>query len=79
VIDEFDKIEAVVPPDILWGLLAIILLAFITAALMLNHHWKYYGIKDNPKIFAKSLFWIVSFILILIATISLLAYESHLI
>jgi hypothetical protein len=63
-------------PDIFWGLFAVLLLVFLTVSLMLNHHWKYYGIKDNPKVFAKNLYWIISVFLIVLIAFSIAAYES---
>jgi hypothetical protein len=45
---------------------------------VLSYHWRYYGVKDNPKVFAKTIYWIVAFILIAIMTVALLSYEASL-
>ena len=74
----FSDINIVISPDVLWGILSLFLIFFLAITLTLQHHWKYYGIKDNPKIFTKSIHWLISIILILIMTASILAYESYL-
>lgn len=74
--DLLADIKFQVAPDILWGILALVLAGFLIVSAALNYHWKYYGIENNPKIFAKSFFWVVSFGLILIMTTALVAYES---
>jgi uncharacterized membrane protein len=78
MLDKFNNLNLFIPSEILWGLLAFMLLFFLITGFILNYHWKYYGIKDNPKVFAKSIFWIISIILIIIMTISLLSYENSL-
>lgn len=65
-----------IQPDFLWGFLAFVLFIFLIIALILQYHWKHYGIEGSGKIFAKSIFWIVSIFLILIATFALVAFEA---
>lgn len=66
-----------IPSDVVWGVLILVLLVFITVSWMLHYHFRYYGVKDNPKVFAKSLFWIISILLILISFISALTYSGN--
>lgn len=73
----FLNFNLVVPPVFLWALLLVFILVFITTSLILHHHWKYYGIGGNPKIFVKTLHWIISICLIILMAIALLAYESN--
>jgi hypothetical protein len=78
MLNDFTNLSVTISPDLLWGILAIFLLFFITVTIVLQYHWKYYGIKNNPKIFTKSIHWIISLVLILTMTFALLAYESYL-
>ena len=78
MLSSFSEISITIPPDFLWGILAVFLVAFIVISLVLNYHWQYYGIKDNPKIFTKTIHWLVSIILILIMVAAIFAYESNL-
>ena len=67
----------IIPPIFLWTVLLIFILVFILISLVLHHHWKYYGIRNNPKIFVKTLHWIISAFLIVVMTMALLTYESN--
>lgn len=64
-----------IPAEFLWFLLAMGIIFFFTMAWIFTHHWKYYGVKGNPKVFAKTLFWVVSVILILVMTLAITAFE----
>ncbi len=64
-----------ISPDYLWGILALGLFAFLIVAMILQYHWKQYSVSGG-KIFAKSIFWIVSVFLVLIATFAIVAFES---
>lgn len=59
----------------LWGVLALFLIFFIIFSSILRFHWDKYSPKNNSKFFVKSLFWTVSFLLIIISTLSLLTLE----
>lgn len=50
----------------LWGILGIVFGIFLIVASVLHYHWKYYGIVNNPRIFAKTMFWVVSIFLLVI-------------
>lgn len=63
--------------DIVWGILSLVLFIFLSVSWMLHYHFRYYGVKDNPKVFAKSLFWIVSILLIISAFVSALTYSGN--
>ena len=67
--------ELTVVPEFLWFMLAIALLFFISMSFVFHYHWKKYGVEDNPKVFAKSLYWIASFILIIVMVVSLMTFE----
>lgn len=60
-----------VPEDFLWIVFLIVILFVSVCSWILIHHWNYYGIKGNNKIFAKSLYFIglVTFFVIAILLI----------
>ena len=59
----------------LWGVLALFLIVFTVFSSILRFHWNKYSPANNSKIFVKSLFWSVSFFLIILAALSLLTFE----
>lgn len=65
-----------IAPEILWLLLAIVLIIFLVMSFILQHHWKYYGIKGNSKVFARALFWVISVFLIFVMLLSILFFEN---
>ncbi len=67
-----------IPAELLWGFLVIFILIFIFFSFSIKHHWKYYGIKDNPKISIKVIFWLISIVLILLMMVSVVFYEANL-
>ena len=75
---DFDNLNFYIPPEVLWGITSLVLVFFLISGLVLNYHWKNYGIGNNPRVFAKTLFWLVSLILIGVMTIAVLYYESSL-
>lgn len=48
----------------LWIVFFIVLSIFGAVSWALLHHWSYYGIKGNEKVFIKSLYFIFSIILL---------------
>lgn len=54
-----------IPPSVLWIFLLIALVIFATSLWVLFHHWGYYGIKNNNKVFVRSLYFIISIIVLL--------------
>jgi hypothetical protein len=79
MLSNFSELNLSISPDFMWGILAIGLLLFLIISFVLSYHWRYYGVKDNPKVFAKTIYWMVAFILIGIMTIALLSYEASVI
>ena len=67
----------IIPSIFLWGILLVSLLIFIGLTMTLLHHWKYYGIHDNPNTFIKSLHFFGSIVLFLIMVVALLVYETN--
>ena len=61
--------------EVLWLFIAIAIIIFLIMAIILRHHWNYYGVQDNSKKFVKSLFWIISVFLIVIMLFSILFFE----
>lgn len=76
--DNFEDFVLIIPPGVLWGVFLFVIIVFITLTLILSHHWKYYGIKDNPNIFIKTLHWFISIPLFIIMLVALLVYEAGL-
>jgi hypothetical protein len=69
-------IEINFPSEILWFLLAVALIFFMIMSFVFRYHWKKYGVDDNPKVFAKSLYWIISFMLIALMTVAIVIFEG---
>jgi hypothetical protein len=52
--------------DVLWIVISILSLSFLVIALVLQHHWSYYGVGDSRKVIVKSIFWLVGIILLFV-------------
>ncbi len=63
-----------VPDSFLWIVFLIALIIFGGFSWILVHHWGYYGVKGNKKVFAKSLYFIGGIIFIILAIIFIGAY-----
>lgn len=64
-----------VPVGFLWIIFLIVIFIFGVISWILVHHWGYYGVKGNRKVFAKSLYFIGSIIFIILSIIFIGAYE----
>lgn len=62
--------------EVLWLFFAGVLLFFLIMTFIFHHHWKYYGIKGNSKVFARALFWVIAVFLILMMILSILFFEN---
>jgi len=49
-----------ISPSILWLVFLIVIVLHISLSWIFVHHWGYYGVKNNERIFVKSLFFIIS-------------------
>lgn len=67
---------SLISPDLLWGILAIILFIFIIVSFVFEYHWNHYGVNKNTKKIAQTLFWTGSIFLILVMTFALLTFDS---
>jgi hypothetical protein len=47
-----------IPTGVLWALFLIVVVVVSIISWILVHHWGYYGIKGNNKVFAKSLYFV---------------------
>jgi divalent metal cation (Fe/Co/Zn/Cd) transporter len=65
-----------IPVEFLWFVLALALIFFIIMSFIFRYHWKEYGVYDNPKVFAKTLYWIVCFMLIVLMAVALIVFET---
>jgi len=63
-------------PEILWLMFAGLVSFFLVMTFIFHHHWKYYGIKGNSKVFARALFWVISVFLILLMVLAILFFET---
>lgn len=61
--------------EFLWGVLGLMIVAVSIFSWILVHHWGYYGIKGNNKIFAKSLYFVGLVTFFVIAILMLGSYE----
>jgi hypothetical protein len=64
-----------IPSDVLWGVFVIALIIFSMISWILVHHWNYYGIKGNNKIFAKSLYFIGAITILVISVLLMGSYD----
>lgn len=76
MIQEIETININIASEILWFVLAIEIIFFIIAYFIFSYHWKNYGIDNNPKVFARPIFWIVALILIILMTFSIVGFEG---
>ena len=58
----------------LWTIFSLVIIFFVIAVSVLMHHWNYYGIKGNKKIFVKSLYFIGSGFMLFAMAVLILAY-----
>ncbi len=73
--DKLTTVAVNVPPEILWTAFFILLLIIGFFSWVLIHHWSYYGIKGNNKIFAKSLYFIGLVTFFVISVLLLGSYD----
>lgn len=71
----FNKFIFQVDTNYFWGILSISLIIFGIIAIILHFHWNNYSTDRNSTFLVKSVFWSVSFSLIICATVSLLVFE----
>lgn len=67
--------EMNISSEFLWIMLFLLGLAVSIFSWILVHHWGYYGIKGNNKIFAKSLYFIGITTFFVISILLLGSYE----
>ncbi len=65
-----------ISPDLLWGLLALLLFVFLIISFVFEYHWNHYGVNKNIKRIAQTLFWLVSIVIILVMTIALFIFDT---
>jgi len=63
---------------ILWTGFLFLIAGFLGFSLILIHHWGYYGIKNNKKVFAKGLYFVGAVFLLIIVGVSFMLYETTL-
>jgi hypothetical protein len=68
-------VEMNISGEFLWGILLLLILAIGIFSWILVHHWNYYGIKGNNKVFAKSLYFIGLITFFVISILLLGSYE----
>jgi len=61
--------------EFLWFALAILIVFFLVMSMILSYHWKNYGVDNNPKIFARAVFWVVSVILIVVMAFAATGFD----
>lgn len=59
----------------LWEIFLVATVFFILMSVILMFHWNYYGVKENPKVFIKGLFFSVGIIILFIALTLLSIYS----
>jgi len=71
----FNNFTFQIDSSYLWGVLALFLVFFAIMSAILRFHWNNYSTENSSRVLIKSLFWSVSFSLLILATISLLVFE----
>lgn len=69
------KLELNISGEFLWIILLLLMVAVSIFSWILVHHWNYYGIKGNNKVFAKSLYFIGLVTFFVITILLLGSYE----
>ena len=64
-----------ITPGILWIVWVVILIIFGTVSWILMHHWKYYGVAGNNRIFAKALYFVGGIAMLIIMALLIGAYS----
>ena len=59
----------------LWMIFLLLLVAIGIFSWILVHHWNYYGIKGNNRVFAKSLYFIGLVAFLVVSVLLLGSYE----
>lgn len=65
-----------IEPVHMWVLFLLVLLFFIIISIMLIFHWTYYGVNENPRVFAKGLYFTIAVILLFLALIFISLYSA---
>lgn len=68
-------ISVPITPGVLWIAWVVILVAYITISWVLMHHWKYYGVAGNNRIFAKGLYFVGGISLLVVMVLLIGAYS----
>jgi len=63
-----------ITPSILWIVWVVILIIYATVSWVLMHHWKYYGVVGNNRIFAKGLYFVGGIAFLVVMAILIGAY-----
>lgn len=69
-------IKLAILPIHMWVLFLIALLIFIAVSVALVFHWGYYGVKENPRVFVRGLYFIISIIILSSALLLLSLYSA---
>jgi len=59
----------------LWTIFSLVVIFFVITIAILMHHWNYYGIKGNRKIFVKSIFFFGSFVMMGAMMVLIVLYD----
>ncbi|HMO78636.1 MAG TPA: hypothetical protein PJ997_00390 [Candidatus Paceibacterota bacterium] len=74
-VQNLKNIELPISSGAMWMTLLILIIVFVIMYFVFSYHWKSVGIEENPKVFARPLFWIVSVLLIIVMTLSVAGFE----
>lgn len=59
----------------LWTIFSLAIIFFVITVAVLMHHWSYYGIKGNNKIFAKFLYFFGAIVMIIVMIVMIVLYN----
>ena len=69
-------VKLAILPIHMWVLFLIAVLLFIVVSVALVFHWGYYGVKENPRVFVRGLYFIISIILLASSLLLLSLYSA---
>jgi len=69
-------VKLAILPIHMWVLFLISVLVFSVVSVALMFHWRYYGVKENPRVFVRGLYFIISIILLSSSLLLLSLYSA---
>jgi ABC-type amino acid transport system permease subunit len=75
VSDSAVTIPLPISAGLLWAVFLFATVCFVVVSWALVHHWKYYGIAGNNRVFIKSMFFVLGIGLLVLVALFIGAYS----